>query len=366
MEERILLPQYPSSFSTRWTKCIEAYAAAYKLASQVLRVKQGEEVVVTVDTEGDAELALLIAGACYALGAKPLVFYAPAARGVGKAADPDLPVKVLSAALREADVWIDLSNKWFLYSTPWEHAVAENPKLRYMCLVGAYTDMLVRTIGRVDLDLLREVLHKVAELTRKARKVEMETSAGTSLAFENDPRNPVTVDAGEAWKPGDHYLPGQIGWTPKLESIEGTIVFDGSLYPPVGLLEEPVKLEVRKGKVIEVTGGRDAEAFKAWLDGFHDERMYRIAHVCYGLNPGAMLTGNILEDEKVWGAVEFGLGYVSPSLLPPSGLDAPSHTDGVCLNATVWLDGEKLLDKGRLVHPDLEGVEEKLLARARG
>ena len=32
-------------------------------------------------------------------------------------------------------------------------------------------------------------------------------------------------------------LCGQIGWSPKLESINGRIVFDGSVVLPVGLLQ---------------------------------------------------------------------------------------------------------------------------------
>ncbi|MFR5484628.1 MAG: hypothetical protein ACLTHX_10100 [Blautia massiliensis (ex Durand et al. 2017)] len=49
-------------------------------------------------------------------------------RGVGKAADPDLPVDALSAALLCADVWIEFNHQWLLYSTPFERAEAENKK----------------------------------------------------------------------------------------------------------------------------------------------------------------------------------------------------------------------------------------------
>ena len=44
------------------------------------------------------------------------------------------------------------------------------------------------------------------------------------------------------------------------------------------------------------------------LDSFNDLNMRNVAHVCYGFSPGARLSGRSLEDERVFGVVEFGLG----------------------------------------------------------
>lgn len=54
---------------------------------------------------------------------------------------------------------------------------------------------------------------------------------------------------------------------------------------------------------MKIEGGREAKIFERWLRNFNDEKMYYIAHLSYGCNPGAKLTGNILEDERVWGVV---------------------------------------------------------------
>lgn len=93
-------------------------------------------------------------------------------------------------------------------------------------------------------------------------------------------------------------LCGQIGRTPELDTIEGKIVFDGSITPPIGLLKDPVTLFVEKGAIIEIDGGRESKAYENWLKGFNDPFMLQLAHVCYGFNPGARLTGNIVEDER--------------------------------------------------------------------
>ena len=88
--------------------------------------------------------------------------------------------------------------------------------------------------------------------------------------------------------------------------------------------------------------------------------MFVLAHVCWGFNPGARLTGNILEDERVWGATEWGLGSIGSCLVLPDGIPAASHTDGICLNTSAWLDGEQVLEEGRVVYPALLDLSRKL------
>jgi len=43
-----------------------------------------------------------------------------------------------------------------------------------------------------------------------------------------------------------------------------------------------------------------------------------MAHICYGFNPGAKLTGDIVEDERVWGCVEWGIGHMRSAPPPPT------------------------------------------------
>jgi 2,5-dihydroxypyridine 5,6-dioxygenase len=81
--------------------------------------------------------------------------------------------------------------------------------------------------------------------------------------------------------------------------------------------------------------------------------MLKIAHICYGFNPGAKLTSDVVEDERVWGAVEWGIGNMAWR-------PAASHSDGICLNASVWLDGKQVLDEGKSVDMELLKLAQKL------
>lgn len=337
--------------------------AAHKLVSEMFKLKPGETFAITADTESDPRVVEATAGAAWAVGAKPMVIWIGSPLGVGKAADPLIPVEALTAVLRESDAWAEFNNEWLLYSTPYTTVTKEGyfeKKLRHLCLVGMNVDMMVRTIGRVDLPTLKEFQDKLIELTKAAKHVRMTTPAGEDVEFDNDSKRPIICEVGYADTPGSHMLGGQIGWSPIFDSINGVIVFDGSIVPPIGLLKGPVKLHVEKGKVVKIDGGKDARTFEAWLKSFNNPLMLRMAHVCYACNPGAKLTGNIVEDERVWGATEWGMGYVGAMLTGGEPIEAPSHTDGICLDTSVWLDGELIWDKGTVVHPELVELAKKL------
>ncbi len=333
------------------------------LTAEILGVRPGEVVAITADTESEERVVSATAAAVHAAGGKPMVITLASPTGVGKAADPALPVEALAAALAKVDAWVEFNNQWLLYSTPFEMARDANPRLRYLCLVGMNVDMMVRCISRVDHGGLRSFLNRVTELTKNARDMRVTTPAGTDIRFKNDPTRLYSCDTGLANVPGAHFLTGQISWAPIHQTIEGTIVFDGTISPPLNrLVDAPVGLTVKEGRVVDITGGKDAVTYGAWLSSFDDPNMLRLAHIAYGFNPGAKLTGNVLEDERVWGATEWGLGYLQAVDAPPDGIPAKSHTDGICLNSSVWLDGVALLQEGRVVHPELATLARSLKA----
>ena len=339
---------------------VEVQESAYILVRDVMKVREGETVVITADTGSDWGVVEATVKATKLLGAKPLVLWYPMPPHVGKAADPYLPAEPLEAALKRADVWIEFNKAWLLYSTPWDRVIAEG-SVRYICLVGMTKDMMVRNIGRVNVPVLLEFQRVLARLTKESRRMRITSPAGMDVEFENDPERPVFTE-GDVNGPGDYMLFGQVDWAPVEETINGTIVFDGSVWPPqeLGLLREPISLEVEAGKVVRIEGGWEARVFERWLRSFNDPNMFNVAHISYGCNPGAKLTGNILEDERVWGAVEWGLGNQAESFKGKFG-PAKSHTDGICLAPTVRADGRYIIKDGEYVHPELKRLEKRLM-----
>jgi leucyl aminopeptidase (aminopeptidase T) len=332
---------------------LELGKAAHIVVFDMAKVKKGETVLITVDSVMDFKFAAEIAKASEAARGKVMVAWHSTPNGYGKVADPQLP-ESLKKAIPAADVWIELNNQWLLYSTPWIEAMS-NGRTRYLFLGGLEPERVVRCIAKLDMDLQEKFQNKVVELTHKARKMRITSPAGTDISFENVADRPITNEL-RADVVGAHFLVGQIGWAPREESINGTIVFDGSFSgggeADLGILAHPIELVVKKGRIAEVNGQEEAGKLRDWLQKLGDPNMHNVAHVCYGFNPGAVLTGLCTEDERVWGTTEWGFGYQGP-MFKGNMPEAVSHADGICLNSSVWVDDTQILDRGKVVHPEL-------------
>ena len=326
----------------------ETALAARKLAEDVMLVKAGENVVLSADTGTDMRAVNAVAQAVFAARAHPVIVWYEDIGGSGK--EPPAPV---AGAIRQADVWIEFAVSYIMHSDAFRAAI--NAGARYINLTGMDVHMLVSTIGRVDLKAAIEFGATLQQLIQASDQVRIDTPGGTSLTAVNGGR-PVLLRGKRAERPGETVmLAGQVSWNPVEESIEGTLVFDGAVWPPpeLGLLRERIVCEVHEGRVTKISGSAEADIFVGWLRGFGDENMYRIAHVSPGFNPGVQHpTGRIVEDERVFGGVEIGIG-AKGAWLGGTLWSAPAHTDGSMLNPSIYLDGVPIETKGRYVHPDL-------------
>ncbi|HYA55688.1 MAG TPA: hypothetical protein VED22_02715 [Nitrososphaerales archaeon] len=332
---------------------------AAKLLRNVMKVQEGETVAITCDTESDWLFATDVEKAAVNLRAKPVLVRNKAPPHVGRAAEPYLPVESLTGVVTGSDVWIELNAKWLLYSSVYEEALRRG-RTRYACLVGMNRGMAVRCIGNVDVPSVLRFQRILQGITKQAHSMHYTTPGGTDVSFENESKRPVLVE-GDVSGPGEYMLLGQVDWAPVEETINGTIVFDGSVNPPdeLGLLREGLKLEIRNGRVQRIHGSESARVYERWLASLKDENMYILAHLSYGCNPGAKLTGNVLEDERVWGVLEWGLGNQADSFLALN-TKAISHSDGITLRPTLEADGQVIIEGGRYVHPALKNMASSL------
>ncbi len=330
------------------------------LLRDLLQLKANETLVITADTESDSMVVDTVAASAYTIGAKPMAIWLPTPRGVSQAADPDLPIDSLVGCLTGADAWVEFNKKWILYSTPHLKAMEANKRLRHYCLTGTTTRMMVSCIGKLNYPELMKLDSFLCDLIKKTKYVKMSTPAGTNVEFIQYDDQPVLRGTGMAETPGTHFMAGQISWTPVLESINGTIVLDGSVAPAVGLISTPIAVQVKNGQVVAVDGGNDAKLYKEWMNSFNHEQMLRIAHTGLGFNPGARLSGDLLEDQRVFGSTTWAVGSIGAALLPPKGVSAPSHSDGVCLNTSVWFDKEQILHEGQFINPEINEMVKKL------
>ena len=172
------------------------------------------------------------------------------------------------------------------------------------------------------------------------------SAAGTEIVLSLGGRTGRSDDGNLQQRGMFGNLPAGEAYIAPLENVgDGTIVFDGSL-AGYGRLTSPVGITVRRGRATDA----DTEAGD-WLLQTLDaggEHGRSLAELGIGTNPAAILTGNVLEDEKVVGTIHLAFG-TSAGL---GGVNvAGVHIDGLLLRPTVDLDGLLVLDDGRLLVP---------------
>ncbi len=325
----------------------ELKEAAFKVIKDMCNVKKGESVLIYADTKADQDVVSAISEAGHVLGGEVGVYLYKTKKEVGL--EPPPPLR---EAMKASNVIIELAEKYLIHTEAYHEAL--NHGSRNLCLTGMDKDMLIRCVGSINYKEMVAFGDKLMELLRRGNKMEITTPGGTHLTSEIGGR-PFFHNSGIIKSPGEQsFLGGQISWAPIEESINGQMVFDGSVWPPeeLGLLKEPIVMTVKEGRVTKIEGGKEALIFEKWLQSFNDPNMFMIAHFSYGFNPGARLTGKILEDERVFGGIEIGLGSQRPRFKGKVG-KAKAHTDGIMLNPKVLLDGELIEKDGEFVHPSL-------------
>ena len=325
----------------------EVTSAALKLVRDFMLVKEGENVVITADTSADFRVVEAVAGAAYSVGANPVIIHYPTS---GKAYEE--PIRPVADAVEHADVWIELAYYCSMH-TPCFKKALENGA-RFTCLNGMDVIMLVNTVGRVDYDVLIEFGEYLTDKVHRSNEVIVTDKNGTNLVGYNQGRG-VKHSGQRATKKGyPVMLGGQVSWCPVEETINGKLIFDSALFPPdtLGLLNSNVELTLEKGVVTKIEGGKDAAIFEKWLNKFNDPNMFRLAHYSIGFNPGVTKpTGRIVEDERLFGCIEMGIGSQGASLMGAC-WDAAAHTDGIVSKPTILLDGYKLEENGIYVDPE--------------
>ncbi len=338
------------------TMFMELFSAAYKVAKILAGVREGESVLVLADTVVNREMVDYVASAIHALGGEAVEMIYETREEV----DVE-PPKAVSKAMEASDVIIDFVKQYIIHTDAFYNALKSGARI---CdLTGMTPDMMIRLIGRVDYELMCNLGDELAELTRKAREIRIVTDIGTNISFENDPNRPVWHNDGKVRSKGEYkFLGGQVSWAPIEDSINGVLVVDGFIWPPdeIGILSNPVKLTIKEGRIVKIEGGVEASIFNKWINSFNDEKMFCVAHVSWGFHPKAKYTGVPLEDERVYGTIEFGFGSQSPRFKGKVGL-AKSHTDVGLRSPKIYFDDELVVENNKFVHEKLVKLNERLI-----
>lgn len=218
---------------------------------------------------------------------------------------------------------------------------ANSAGVRVATLPGVTGDMLARLMN-ADMAMLRRRGASVAAALRSGDEARITCPHGSDLCLGLNGRIPI-ADAGVIT------APGAFGNLPCGEAFvspvtgEGTLVVDGSI-AGVGKVETPVELTVEDGHLTDATGPEGATLMELLTK--HGADGTNVAELGIGTNEEAMLTGNILEDEKILGSAHVAFGA---SAAIGGGIQVPVHLDCVVIEPTVEVDGTIICEGGELL-----------------
>jgi len=323
----------------------ELFGAAQAFLIDYLCFEPQQRLLITTDTAGDQAVVQALCAAALAAGGRPVVMTLPQLPFQGKLADPYLPAP-LTGAIDHCDVWVDLTFPYIAGSEL--HAAAmKKGTIRYMLASDLNADGLLRLFGRVSIDRFFAVQAGLdaAFAEGVGRTIRITTALGTDVSFTLD--KPHTTRPRRAQQPGLYTIPGSCTMNPKVESVRGRIAVETVFHEFYTPLPAPIFLEV-DGRIRGVSGGGAERATleRALRRAGGGEYGY-VIHFTHGLHPAARFTGrSFVEDMRVPGCDAVGLGL--PWWLPGGG---ENHPDAVLSMQSVWLDGEQLIDSGRIVAP---------------
>ena len=309
--------------------------SARTVVGQCLGVRAGEEVLVICNQATEPIGVALRDAAAEAEGEAVLAVMAERASHAAE------PPQMLAAAMASADVVLAPTVQ-SLSHTAARRAACE-AGARIATLPGVTEEMLARVMS-ADIETLRRRGAAVAAVLDAGSEARITCPLGSDLRLGIEGRAAIP-DAGELTSPGDFgNLPCGEGFIAPVEGTgEGTLVVAGSI-AGVGKLSEPVRLSVGEGHLREASGVAGARLLELLRD--HGPDGTNVAELGIGTNEKAILTGEILEDEKILGTAHVAFGA---SAGIGGTVQVPVHLDCVVLDPDVSIDGEPLVRGGELL-----------------
>lgn len=305
---------------------------AIKVFENNFNLQKGEKVVIITD-DRMRQVAMPFYEAACIKGNETVFAQFPSIYRSGEE-----PPAIIAQAMKDADVALCITHASLTHTHAKKEAAATGTRIGTM--PGLTFDMLEKGAIEADPEMILDLTSHFTSLLDQASEVKIEKD-GEELTFSiaDRPGIPSTGIFREKGQAGN--VPsGEAYIAPIEHSANGKLVVDGSI-AQLGKVNEPVVLELKDGRLVGASGNQGEEL----LELLGNDKGRVIAEFGIGTNPTAQITGVVLEDEKVYGTIHIAFG----SNKPFGGItEAGVHIDCVVKQPTVWIDGEKIMENGKV------------------
>lgn len=297
-----------------------------------LGLKAHELFLVVSDNE-KRQLAENLYRAGQAIGAESVLLVMPDRKRSGEE-----PPRSIAAALAASDAAVCITGHSMTHTQAKKMAVAGGARVATM--PGITEDMFYEGAITADYEQVADLTRTVTERLRAGDHVVIEKD-GHRLSFSIAGRPGIA-------SPGVYLHPSESGNLPSGEafiapvegSAEGELLVDGSVVG-IGRLTQPILLTIEGGRLVRAQGSGTARLLQILGDGLGRN----VAEFGVGTNRWARLTGNVLEDEKVYGTIHIAFGS---NMTFGGTVEAGVHIDCVCQAPDVRLDDQPLMTHGSI------------------
>ena len=215
---------------------------------------------------------------------------------------------------------------------------------RIATLPGVTEEVMVRCMN-ADYEAIAARTFRLCDLMRTTKVIRVTAPAGTDITMPVEGREPHASSGLFREKGLWGNLPTGEAYLAPLEGLSnGVVVVDGSM-ASIGMVDEPIRIAVQDGCATEIAGGESARRLVELLEP-HGRDGRTVAEFGIGTNDKAILTGVILEDEKVMGTIHIAFG---DNKSMGGSVRVASHLDGLVKRPTVWFDDRLVMEDGRLL-----------------
>ncbi len=256
------------------------------------------------------------------------------------------PPKPIAQAMKEVDAIFEVVEEFDICHTTARKEASEAGVRYFLTLAALSEDYLSRPISLESLDIMRERTEKLAKILTQANTARVITPFGTDLTMNIGGRESLPIHPlGNA---AVSLLPdyAEAAVSPNEGSSEGVVVIDSSVQGWGYLLREPVRFVVKKGRVEKVEGEtEDANRFRDLIRT--DENSNNCAAE-FGIGTSHTASENL--SGSTWDYGRMGTLHIAVGRNNDIGGKTWSniHIDVLMTKPTVELDGQKILENGKL------------------
>ncbi len=252
------------------------------------------------------------------------------------------PPAAISELMKLVDVVVCPTAKSLTHTDARREAVKHG--VRFGTMPGITTDTMVRCLN-ADYNKIIALTDFIAAKLVGVSTIKVTTEKGTNVVMPVKGRNILPSKGVLRSKGESGNLPsGEVYLAPWEDQTNGKLVIDGSM-AGIGMIETPITIDIVNGYAETITGGKEAQALTEIFDKVgRDARA--VAEFGMGTNYKAILTGLILEDEKVFGTIHIAFGN---NITMGGRISVSSHLDGLVKEPDVYFDDELVMQKGKLI-----------------